>query len=279
MAAPSQDQSYDQTRFRNKAAEELYRSLFEKKGVAVERGIDLDKFRGRPYHLADEIEGRNWGTFAKFKGTSIAILCREFMANVSTHSNVQGEERLESWVRGVRVVITPNTFCEILSLPRVRNPQFGWPGIAAEWTEDVVGEIFKPGTHIVGTNQIKKKYLNERYLPLFLWTCYSMLPLARVSEVSVMRGQLMWAIGTGLRIDLPLYLFLGLYSAYTEPDPVASIPFSCILTKVITDSGAQFPATLVQTKSLGHITATTISRSKSQFARGSASGSSTAQIT
>ena len=164
-------------------------------------------------------------------------------------------------------MLTPDTFVQIYGVPRVANAQFVWPGLGPEVTEQVYLEILKPGAPRPGDIQLKMKFLKERYLPLFLWTCHTILPLARLSDVSLMRAQLLWAIGTGLTIDLPYYMFMDLYTLYTNPTPLSSIPHTCLLTKLIKGAKVKIPGNAVQEKSKGKITLKTISKSQAQYVR------------
>ena len=110
------------------------------------------------------------------------------MANIHAADDTLGRERLESWVKGTPLTLTPDTFVQIYGVPRVANAQFVWQGLGPEVNEQVYLEILKPGAPRPGDIQLKKKFLKERYLPLFLWTCHTILPLARLSDVSLMRA-------------------------------------------------------------------------------------------
>ena len=63
--------------------------------------------------------------------------------------------------------------------------------------------------------------------------------------MSLNRAQLLWAIGIGKSIDLPRYMLLQIYHAYTHPNPKGSILFTCMLTKFIRDSKAKIPQDLI----------------------------------
>lgn len=128
---------------------------------------------------------------------AIIALCRQFMANIHTADDTPGKEKLESWVRKTSVVLTLNTFVQIYGVPRVENAPFAWPGLGLEATETICNKVLKPGALRPGDTQTKKKFLNERYLPLFIWSCHTLLPLSWLAEISLMRAQLLWAIETG----------------------------------------------------------------------------------
>ena len=95
--------------------------VFTKRGVVCARSIDPKSFRGPPFDWAGEIERRGWGRYAGYSGVAIGALCREFMANIHTVDDTPGKEKLESWVRGTPIILTPNTFVQIYDVPKVEN--------------------------------------------------------------------------------------------------------------------------------------------------------------
>ena len=70
----------------------------------------------------------------------------EFMANItSLHASTGNRYIIRSWVRGVEIVITPDTFAEQFRLPRVADPQFTYDGEDGPSHEEMCTEILTSG--------------------------------------------------------------------------------------------------------------------------------------
>ena len=41
----------------------------------------------------------------------------------------KGKEKLISWVRRNKLIVTPNTFTKIFDIPRIENPDFDFPNV------------------------------------------------------------------------------------------------------------------------------------------------------
>ena len=82
--------------------------------------------------------------------------------------------------------------------------------------------------------------------------------------MSLNRAQLLWAIGTEKSIDLSRYMFLQIYHAYTHSNPKGSIPFTCMLTKLIRDSKSKIPLDLITQDQDNPIDYASLSHSKGQ---------------
>ena len=82
--------------------------------------------------------------------------------------------------------------------------------------------------------------------------------------MSLNRAHLLWAIGMGKSIDLPRYMFMQVYHAYTHPNAQGSIPFTCILTRLLKESKVKIPQDLVTQAQENPIADNTLSRSLGQ---------------
>lgn len=77
------------------------------------------------------------------------------------------------------------------------------------------------------------RVLTPRYTALYLFCCSTIFPIVRRSELKRDRARLLWAIGTGRTIDLPLYMYRVFCEDYLHPRAQGAIPFGCILTRLI----------------------------------------------
>ena len=265
QAVGSSREGYDALRFIGVHAENAYRKTWVQNGAVIEREIRLNAFGD--FGWEREFANRGWLGLASFKGECIVTLCAEFMANISSPIAEKGNERIVSWVRGKEIILTPDTFAHYYGLGRVENPDFEYPDVGAPPLSIICNELLKRGETWDGEVQCSKQKLTARYLILFLFSCHSLMPLKRTVDMSLARAQLLWAIGTGKSIDLPRYMFMQLYHAYTHPNPKGSIPFTCLLTKLIKESKAKFPRDLITQDQDTPIDDATLSRSEGQKKR------------
>ncbi|GFS41513.1 hypothetical protein Acr_00g0074800 [Actinidia rufa] len=84
-------------------------------------------------------------------------------------------------------------------------------GLSSNFTRIAIG-----GDEWDGEVQCNKTRLKDKYLILFLFSCHSLLPLKRTVSMNVARARLLWAIGTGKTIDLPISLGLSLRDPLIE---------------------------------------------------------------
>ena len=265
QVASSSREGFDTSRFIGVHNEKAYRKTWVQNGAVIEREIRLNAFRD--FAWEKEFTDRGWLGLASFKGECVVTLCAEFMANISSPIAEKHNEKIVSWVRGKEVILTPDTFVHYFGLRRVESPDFEYPDVGAPPLSIICNELLKRGETWDGKVHCSKQKLNSRYLILFLFSCYSLIPLKRTVDMSLTRAQLLWAIGTGKSIDLPRYMFLQIYHAYTHPNPKGSIPFTCMLTKLIRDSKAKVPRDLVTQDQENPIDYATLSRSEGQKKR------------
>ena len=264
-ATGSSREAYDVLRFLGVQNERAYRKIWVQNGVVIEREIRLNAFGD--FAWEKEFADRGWLGLASFKGECVVTLCAEFMSNVSFSVAEKGNERIVSWVRGKEIILTPDTFAHYYGLRRVDSPDFDYPDIGVPPLTVICKELLKSGETWDGVVHCSKQKLKSRYLILFLFSCYFLMPLKRTVDMSLNRAQLLWAIGTGKSIDLPRYMFLQIYHAYTHTNPKGSIPFTCMLTKLIRDSKAKIPRDLITQDQENPIDCATLSRSEGQKKR------------
>ena len=82
--------------------------------------------------------------------------------------------------------------------------------------------------------------------------------------MSVMRANLLWAIGTGKSIDLPLMMFMSLCTAYNSSDPRGSMPFTSFLIELFKRHGVHIPVDLIRIEPKRPIDRYSLTRSEGQ---------------
>lgn len=262
LVVGSSSEGYDASRFLGVHEERAYRNSWVNYGAVIERGLKLRTFH--PQLLEDEFTRRGWLGLASFRGECILTLCAEFMSNISAPVTEKGSEVIRSWVRGKEIILTPDTFARYFGLRRVENPEFDYPAIGAPPVSVLCEVLLNADETWNGEGQCSKLKLRPKYLILFIFSCHSIMPLKRTISMSLHRAQLLWAIGTGKSIDLPRFMFMQVYYAFTHPHAQGSIPFTCVLTRLIKESKVKIPRELVTLAQENPIADHTLSRSEGQ---------------
>ena len=191
-------------------------------------------------------------------------LCAKFMENISYLVANKGSEYIMSWVWGKEIILTSDTFARYFGLRRVKKTNFEYPDVRAPPLSVICKELLKDWD---GEVQCSKLKLKAKYLILFLFSCHSLMPLKRTVDMSLNRAQLLWVIGMGKSIDLPQYMFMQIYHAYTHLNPKGLISFTCMLTKIIRESKVWISRDLITKDQENAIDDTTLNCSKGQKKR------------
>ncbi|GFS40628.1 hypothetical protein Acr_00g0069570 [Actinidia rufa] len=86
----------------------------------------------------------------------------------------------------------------------------------------------------------------------------------RTVSMSVTRARLLWAIGTGKIIDLPLMMFMSLCATHTASNTRGSVPFMGFLTELFKRSGVYIPVDLIRIEPKRAIDRSSLSQSEGQ---------------
>ncbi|GFZ03398.1 hypothetical protein Acr_16g0000220 [Actinidia rufa] len=201
----------------------------------------------------------------KVQGEVDSHICQEFMANIKHNSETKkGKEKLYSWVRGKKLKVTPNTFAEILEIPREDNLEFEFLDVGMPVLAAISHELLLEGEEWDGEVQCNKTRLKDKYLILFLFSCHSLLPLKRMVSMNLTRAKLLWAIGIRKIIDLPRMIFMTLCAPHTASDTRGSVPYTGFYMELFKRSGVRIPLGITRVKLEGAIDRTSLSRSEGQ---------------
>ena len=140
------DMGYDDTRFTGKIEEKFYNRVWIKNGAVIEREFHIDTFEDLGFGFLGDFTRRGWVGLAEFKAESILTLCQEFMSNIRHKPVIEkGKEKMVSWVRGTKLIVTPNTFADIFGIPRVENPDFAFPDVGQPDLATISRELLLEG--------------------------------------------------------------------------------------------------------------------------------------
>ena len=171
------------------------------------------------------------------------------MSNIKQKPVVEkGKEKIISWVKSKKLIVTLDTFAKIFNIPQIENPDFDFPDVEMPDLPTISQEMLLEDDTWDGEVQCNKTRLKDRCLILFLFSCHSLLPLKRTIAMSVTRASLLWAIGIGKLMDLPHIMFMGLCSSYDSFDIRVSIPFTKFLTALFKKHEISIHVDLIKTK-------------------------------
>ena len=225
--------------FFNKTSEELYHNRFFSRPVLLERGAQLDKMTN--VNCAVIFGLRHWNSIVAINKKDKAYdgLVRIFYANIHNIEKKQ-DLKFKSYVRGVLFTVTPDVISKILKVrsPFIENTvTYPYKKLSNKPTNQVVA------TELYGrpfTAEIKKfyqKYLTNNYRVLNRIVGCNINPKGHNSNFGVHRAHLLYAIGTGISIDLPRLIFNEIVSAFEFEDKRKSLPFPILISKIIKGYG------------------------------------------
>ncbi|GFS30359.1 hypothetical protein Acr_00g0011450 [Actinidia rufa] len=189
----------------------LYNRVWVRNRAVIERELNLVILENSGIKLLQNFTSRGWIILTMFKVESILTICQQFMANIKYNPvTKKGKERLTSWVWGKKLKVTLDMFAEVFGIPRKENPEFELPDIRMPNLATIFHELLLEGEEWDG------------------------------------EAKLLWMIGMGKTINLPLMMFMSLCAAYTTSDTRGSVPFTRFLTELFNKSGVYIPVDLIR---------------------------------
>jgi hypothetical protein len=107
---------------------------------------------------------------------------------------------------------------------------------------------------------LKQKFLTPSYRMLNLFVCFNLEPKGRTSEVIMETGHLLYLIGTGQPIDIPLTIYRHMVAAPLGAS-TTSLPYGALITRILTSRGVAVGPHDYIVKGRGPITYRTVSLS------------------
>ncbi|GFZ05177.1 hypothetical protein Acr_17g0007490 [Actinidia rufa] len=182
---------YDYSRFTGKVKEKLYHKVWVKNGAVIERKLNITALENAGIRWVQNLTTRGWIDLTRFKAESILTLCQEFMANIKYNPETEkGKEKLYSWVKGKKLKVTPDTFAEIYAIPREENPEFDFLDVGLLDVAAISHELLLEGDEWDEETQCNKIRLKDKYLILFLFSCFTRVePEGAVDRSSLSRSE------------------------------------------------------------------------------------------
>lgn len=131
------------------------------------------------------------------------------------------------FVRGVKVIITPNTIASFLDLPRPDKD----PKPSSLSVNEIYHALTDTKDHI--NHQMDEVISEKDLLPFFqilhLIVAANITPTKDTTELSIKQGQFLYDIVCGVNIDLPNHIF----RIIDDSTQSSSLPFGLLITGLL----------------------------------------------
>lgn len=198
----SSSQGFDSEKFLSFEASERYVNVLQTRKFIPERGFAISERQNPEIHHM--ITARRWGKFCNQPSFFVSNLVREFYANVDKHRN--GKVR----VRGKTVSFDSATINKIYDLLDI--PDSNYFAYFSEVNYDAVcNELCVPRTmwNMAGdrVKSVPGATLKANARAWQYFVSHKMMPVLHYSELTAERAVLIYAIMTGMTIDVDRVLF------------------------------------------------------------------------
>ncbi|KAM7498927.1 hypothetical protein LguiA_023341 [Lonicera macranthoides] len=193
-----------------------YGSRFAELKVICERDFKIDDFQpnakrpNTPINVINWIVSRGWTPILQNHVCNPHIV-REFYFRGSIQSiSNSSAQRIVSWVRGQEVSISAYTIREFFSLPHIENPQFPFHPSVEISTDNILSILMGAAHKWDHLRKIITGFFLPDYRVLYAIYHHCIRQDTHHSEFNVFDSLQLFAIGTGLSIDLGNLIFEGI---------------------------------------------------------------------
>ncbi|CAK9162205.1 unnamed protein product [Ilex paraguariensis] len=175
-----------------------------------------------------------------------------------------------SQVRDKVIDMSPDLIAKILEVPRplISENTIVYPYKKKEQVPEigkVIDEICDiPIVWVDKNTKIGQKNLGLSYRMLNRIILCNINPRGHIVDFGSDRAQLLYAIGTGVCIDLSFYIFNLIYNASKVMDRRQNLPFPILITKILRHSGVAFQPSDVVMHAMSLINEGTLKKSLGQ---------------
>ncbi|XP_062080202.1 uncharacterized protein LOC133784955 [Humulus lupulus] len=215
--------------FVSRFAEKRFKDFVSFRRLHVETSVVLEDF---PRLLA-LLESRHWVNTVSGLVMPSQNLVREFYSNIEKSLlDAQHPNRFTIFCRGKRVSFAPSTIRALLNIPLVTDAIYN-----AEYAPD----LNQVGRELTGqsdfcwnevSNDFPTPSLTSFYRVLLKVALTNWIPNSHTSTVTADIGRFLYAVGTGVTIDLSVLIFDRVYQAFLTKSRRLFLPFPCLVHKV-----------------------------------------------
>ena len=248
--------AWDRTKFVSEEAWKRYKSSFAARNLIPERGLRPSKNDGE---LVTMISGRQWINFTKPPGSAIVSVVREFYAN----ANAEGEAVAQ--VRGRLVAFGSQAINDLFAAPNYEGKDYLEPGLRSYDLEDIIRRLCRPGTTWKKNDYTGEKTsfpssaLSRYGKAWFSFICANMIPTRHLSDVTKDRAILLFAIVTGLNVDIGVLIHESIMKAI-KSTVISGLPHPSLITQLCKRAGIHWGPEEIALPPMAVIDHQTISR-------------------
>ena len=239
--AADKSQKFNKLRFPNYRSSFIYENYHSKRRIHSEREVVPIEFV--IYGLDKQIEKRSWESMCEGWPTAIPNdLIPEFYSNFLDINTTTLE--FDVFLRKKKYHISPDIVAAVLKIPRVDQP--GYPFIDQFVPlRDKMMELFCGKPTAWGTKKSNPTTDFTCEARIFnLVTSHNLLPVSHRNTVGLRRAQFLYALMTGVTIDLPLVICNSFITMHQSKDASLSLIHPCAITRILTHLNMNFPAAI-----------------------------------
>ena len=179
------------------------------------------------------LKTRHWSRTVTHLQSPHPTLIREFYANLDKSIlDRKADNCLTAYIRGCHFPFAPSTIARVLKIPKILNPDY-----SKAFSPDMVllgktltGQpdfIWEEGT------ELSVSKLTVFYRVLHRIALYNWYPNSHLSSITLDIGRFLFAVGTGVSIDLPTLIFDRILDVASAKGTRNKLPFPCLIQKLI----------------------------------------------
>ncbi|XP_062111245.1 protein transport protein SEC31-like [Humulus lupulus] len=156
------------------------------------------------------------------------ILIREFYANLD-RSVLDGknEDCLTAFVRGSRIKFAPSTIAHALKVPKVLKPAYNK---SYSPDQSTMGQVLTGlPDYVWGNHDIPITKLTHFYRVLHRVALYNWFPNSHLSSVTLEIGKFLYAMGTGVSIDLSTLIYDRIFDLASSTGTRNKLPYPSLI--------------------------------------------------
>ncbi|KAH7859670.1 hypothetical protein Vadar_004048 [Vaccinium darrowii] len=167
----------------------------------------------------------------EIEGSSNKNLVREFYAGIDRSTTDLHKETLTSFVRGVKIVVTPDALAKFRKFKRPSPDEPLIQAVKKYGWKEVWATMLKKGcepneSNIIYVNTLEQDFVFLHHL--FWWNVNPKPPLRSLTKD---QARMIFAIYNGTPPDIAMLWFCSIYAVYCKTSSVASLPLGVLLTQ------------------------------------------------
>ncbi|XP_062085357.1 uncharacterized protein LOC133791444 [Humulus lupulus] len=205
-----------------------YQRWFVVRDLWPEYSVVLEDFPD----LVALLQCRHWVNTVSKLVSPHPILIGEFYANLD-RSVLDGknEDCLIAFVRGSRIKFAPSTIARALKVPKVLKPAYNK---SYSPDQSTMGQVLTGlPDYVWGNHDIPITKLTLFYRVLHRVALYNWFPNSHLSSVTLEIGKFLYAVGTGVSIDLSTLIYDRIFYVASSTGTRNKLPYPSLIQKII----------------------------------------------